>query len=77
MKYYKIKSHAKINLFLNVVGKNSFLHKIETIIAFIDLHDTIMIKTIKSKKHNISFTGKFSKNISKKKYRISLVEIIR
>ena len=66
MKYYKIKSHAKINLFLNVIGKNSSLHKIETIIAFIDLHDTIMIKTTKSKKHNISFTGKFSKNISKK-----------
>ncbi len=66
MKYYKIKSHAKINLFLNVIGKNSSLHKIETIIAFIDLHDTIMIKTTKSKKHNISFIGKFSKNISKK-----------
>ena len=66
MKFNKIKSYAKINLVLNITGKNLFLHKIESIIAFVDLHDVILIKKIKSKKHNISFKGKFSKNISKK-----------
>ena len=66
MKYKKIKSHAKLNLALNVTGKNSSLHKIESIIAFIDLHDLIMVKSIKSKKHIISFNGQFSNNITKK-----------
>ncbi len=35
----KIKSYAKINLALNVVGKSKLLHKIESIIAFVELHD--------------------------------------
>jgi len=61
----KIKSHAKINLALNIVGKNSLLHKIESIIAFVSLHDEISIKRIKSKEHKISFIGKFSRNIGK------------
>ena len=60
---HNIKSYAKINLALNVVGKNSTLHKIESIIAFIDLYDLIKIKLSNSNKHNITFHGKFSKNI--------------
>ena len=35
MKYSKIKSYAKINLVLNIIGKTSSLHKIESIIAFV------------------------------------------
>ncbi len=76
MKYNKVKSHAKINLALNVVGKTSLLHKIETVVAFIDLHDVIKIKRIKSHQHNISFNGKFSKNISKKNTISNLLEIL-
>ena len=63
MSFSKIQSNAKINLALNITGKTSVLHKIETIVAFIDLHDDILIKEIKSKKHNILFYGRFSKNI--------------
>ena len=63
MSYKKIKSYAKINLALNIISKTKLLHKIESIIAFVDLHDVILIKKIKSKKHLISFSGKFSKNI--------------
>ena len=37
MSAFKIKSHAKINLALNVTGKTTKLHKIESIISFIDL----------------------------------------
>ena len=48
MQFLKIKSHAKINLALNVIGKKSSLHTIESIITFIDLHDDIFIKNLKS-----------------------------
>ena len=41
-----IKSYAKINLALNVVGKSSKLHKIESLIAFLDFHDLILLKKI-------------------------------
>ena len=76
MKYNKIKSYAKINLFLNVIGKNSLLHKIETITAFVDLHDVIMIKRIKSQNHEISFNGEFSSNIKRKNTVSSLLKIL-
>ena len=48
MTQIKIKSHAKLNLALNVTGKNSSLHKIESIVAFASLHDEIFISKIKS-----------------------------
>jgi len=60
----RIKSYAKINFALNITGKTSFFHKIESIIFFVLLHDSILIRKIKSKKHKISFSGKFSANIS-------------
>tara|TARA_B100001121_G_C18669753_1_gene613137 strand:- start:34 stop:879 length:846 start_codon:yes stop_codon:yes gene_type:complete len=64
MNFDKIKSYAKINLALNITGKTKYLHKIESIISFISLHDEIYIKQKNSKKHSINFYGKFSKNIS-------------
>ena len=65
MTFTKIKSHAKLNLALNITGKTSSLHKIKRNVAFVDLHDEILIKKTKSQKHNISFKGKFSNNIGK------------
>ena len=65
MKSFKIKSYAKINLALNVVGKKTKLHKIESIISFIDLHDLIYLKQINKKSHKIIFKGMHSKNINK------------
>ena len=65
MNIHKIKSFAKINLALHITGKLSKLHKIESIVKFIELHDLITIKEIYSKNHNISFSGNFSKNISR------------
>ena len=64
MNFNRIKSNAKVNLALNITGKTKKLHKIETLVAFIDLHDLILIKKIKSKKHHVLFSGKFSKNIN-------------
>ena len=65
MNNFKIKSYAKINLALNVTGKKTKLHKIESLISFIELHDLIYLKKIKKKNHKIIFKGKFSKNIGK------------
>ena len=76
MTQFRIKSHAKINLALNIIGKSSSLHKIETIVSFISLHDEIFIKKINSKKHNIIFTGKFSHNISKDNTISKLLKIL-
>ena len=65
MNNFKIKSYAKINLALNVIGKKTKLHKIETLISFIDLYDLIYLKKIKKENHKINFKGNFSKNIGK------------
>ena len=64
MNFIKIKSFAKVNLALNIISKSRKLHNIESLVTFINLHDLILIKEIKSKKNLISFTGKFSKNIN-------------
>ena len=76
MNIFKIKSYAKINLALNITGKLKKLHKIESIVSLIDLYDLIFIKKIKRSKHNISFYGKFSKNISKNNTVSKLLDIL-
>ena len=76
MSFNRIKSFAKINLTLNIIGKNSSLHKIESIVAFTSLHDEILIKRIKSSKHKISFYGKFGKNITSKNTVSCLLNIL-
>jgi len=65
MNSFKIKSYAKINLALNVTGKKSKLHNIESLISFIHLYDSITLRVSNTKQHKINFFGKFSKNISK------------
>ena len=67
MNINKVKSFAKINLALHITGKLTKLHKIESVVKFIELHDLITIKKINSKKHHISFNGNFSQNINKNK----------
>ena len=62
---FKIKSYAKINLALNVTGKKTKLHKIESLISFIDLHDLIYLKQIKKDNHKILFNNHFRKGINK------------
>ena len=77
MKFEKIKSHAKINLSLNVLGKKKFkLHNLETLVGFLDLHDDIYIKKTNKKKHIIRFTGNFSNKIPKKNTISNLLKIL-
>jgi 4-diphosphocytidyl-2-C-methyl-D-erythritol kinase len=62
-----IKSYSKINLFLKVLKKNNKdLHNLQSSTMLLDLYDRIDIKNIKKKQDEINFSGKFSKNISKK-----------
>ena len=75
MNTFKIKSYAKINLALNVTGKLTKLHKIESIVAFVDLHDLITLKQAKNSKHIIRFTGKFS-NTSSAIWVIAILSVI-
>jgi 4-diphosphocytidyl-2-C-methyl-D-erythritol kinase len=77
MKFWKINSYAKINLSLNIVGKlKNKLHKIESLVSFLDLKDEIYLKKINSKKHKIYFKGKFSNNIKKKNTITELLRLI-
>ena len=77
MKFYKIKSYAKLNLSLGVLRKlEKNLHKIESLITFITLHDDILVKAINKKKHIIKFSGKFSKNLSKDNSISNLLKIL-
>ena len=65
MKFHKIKSFAKVNLTLKILYKYSNgYHKIESLISKISLADEILIKETQGSKNRISFSGKFSSNIS-------------
>ena len=77
MKFHKIRSYAKINLSLGVLGKlKSRIHKIESIVSFIDLHDEIFIREHKQDNHKIIFLGKFSKGIQKNNTISKLLNIL-
>ena len=76
MSYYKIRSYAKINLALNVIGKSSSLHRIESLVSFLDLNDEIYIKKTKSKNHEIKFIGRFADGINSKNTISTLLKVI-
>ena len=66
-KIFKSKAYAKINLFLNVLGKtNENMHKLKSLVCFINLYDEIVISD--NNKFSISIKGPFKKLIKKKKY---------
>ena len=58
MNLLKIKSHAKINLALDVLGKSGKYHKVQTVLQEIDLFDTVTLKEIPKKKIIIKTTDK-------------------
>jgi len=77
MSISKINSYAKINLSLGVLGKlKNKLHRIESLVSFIDLHDEISIQQINKKKHKVFFYGRFSKNIPNKNTISKLLELL-
>ena len=63
-----INSYSKINLSLKVNSKlKNGLHEIQSTYCLVNLYDKIQIKKIKKKKDKITFKGRFSKFIKKKK----------
>ena len=76
MSYFRIRSYAKINSALNVVGKKKNLHKIESIVNFLNLYDLILLKKINNKNHKIKFIGEFSSKIKSNNTVSKLFKII-
>ena len=76
-KKYIIKSFSKINLHLNVLQKNkNNLHKIESLVMFCGIHDSIELKKSKTNLHNINFVGKYSNGLQKKNTIKDLLSIL-
>ncbi|MDE7300624.1 MAG: 4-(cytidine 5'-diphospho)-2-C-methyl-D-erythritol kinase [Clostridia bacterium] len=63
MNYVRLKSYAKINLTLDVLGKEGGYHLIDSVVATVDLCDVIAIKRRKDKLINIDMHGFGSENI--------------
>ena len=77
MKKNLIKSYPKINLSLNVLKKEKDgLHKIQSIVSFLNFYDEIYIQQINKKKHIVKFIGPFSKNLNKKNTISKLLDIL-
>lgn len=55
----KIKSFAKVNLFLKVIGKSKNYHNLYSLITQINLFDEILIQETSTKKSKILFTGPY------------------
>ncbi len=77
MKFLKIKSYAKVNLSLNIVGKlRSKKHKIESLVTFVNLYDLIYLRPISLNRHKVYFRGKFAKGINSKNTISKLLQIL-
>ena len=77
MNFKSIKSYAKVNLSLGVVGKlQSGYHKVESLVSFLNFYDEIKIKKIISKNHKIKFFGNFSKGIKKNNTIYNLLKLL-
>ena len=77
MRFLKIKSYAKVNLSLNIVGKlKSKKHKIESLVTFVNLYDLIYLRPIRLNRHKVYFRGKFAKGINNKNTISTLLQIL-
>ena len=58
----KIKSFAKINLFLKVTGKQNKYHSLYSLVTQINLYDEVLVKENKDNKSRVFFSGPFKIN---------------
>jgi len=72
----KIKSYAKINLFLKVIGRQKKYHKLYSLISQIDLYDEIYIKENDYGNNKLFFSGKYKVNTQKNTV-IDLLKILK
>ena len=78
MKVHRLKSNAKININLNIIGKSvsKKIHFIESLVVFIGLSDLINIQETNYKSHKVIFKGRFYKGITKKNTVIKLLNLL-
>lgn len=63
----KVKSYAKINLSLNITGVKDGYHLIDSVVASIDLYDTVCVKPRSDRLINVYMHGLGSENIPPEK----------
>ena len=63
MKTVKIKSYAKINLTLEIVGVEGEYHMLDSLVASVDLFDLLVIKARKGKLSTVKMHGLGSESI--------------
>ena len=59
----KVKSYAKINLSLNVNGTSGGYHRIDSVVASVDVYDTVCAKPRRDRLVNVYMHGKGSEKI--------------
>ena len=59
----RVKSYAKVNLSLNISGVREGWHALDTVVASIDLFDTVRVRARKDKLINVFMRGRGSENI--------------
>lgn len=57
MQSVRIKAHAKINLTLEIVGREQGFHMLDSLVASVDLHDLIVLKKRKDKQCTVTMIG--------------------
>ncbi len=72
----KIKSYAKVNLFLKITKQLKNFYKLYSLIVQINLHDEILIKENSKKKNTIFFFGKYKANTQNNTV-INLLELMK
>ena len=69
MKTFHIRSFCKVNLSLRVIKElRNGLHKIQSLVTFVNLFDIISIREIDSERDQIKFFGKFKYSRFKRFY---------
>ena len=72
----KIKSFAKINLFLKITKQLKHFHKLHSLIVQINLFDEVLIQESKGKKNTVLFSGKYKVNTENNTV-INLVKLMK
>ena len=60
----KIKSYAKINLTLDIVGEANGYHLLDSFVASLDLYDLVVVRKRKDKLISVTMRGMGSEGIS-------------
>ncbi|MBO5363557.1 MAG: 4-(cytidine 5'-diphospho)-2-C-methyl-D-erythritol kinase [Clostridia bacterium] len=63
----KVRAYAKVNLTLEIVGRENGYHELDSLVASVDVYDTVILKKRKGKLSSIRMFGKGSESIPPEK----------